>query len=212
MAGHDDTWASVAEHRLALADALDGLAPPAWDAPSLCGGWKVRDVVGHLVHLAEASTGSMLLDIVRQARLPMEAVSRIARREGRTGPSELVDRLRAAAGGRFVVPSQPPTMALGEVVVHGLDVTRPTGLDDLPLAPEAGRTVAAAYRQRGPVFGEGLRVRRLRFEATDAGWTVGPDDGPTAAGPAAAVLMALAGRPEGWSDLTGPGAEAHAAG
>ena len=50
----DDVWAAVAAERVALADLLDQIDDAAWSRPSLCGGWTVRDVVGHLVVLAEA--------------------------------------------------------------------------------------------------------------------------------------------------------------
>ena len=50
------TW--VAEARVDLADRLALLPPEAWDADSLCAGWRVRDVIGHIVHLAETSRRS----------------------------------------------------------------------------------------------------------------------------------------------------------
>jgi len=31
-----------------LADSLEQQAPELWDQPSLCAGWRVRDVVAHL--------------------------------------------------------------------------------------------------------------------------------------------------------------------
>ena len=37
------------EERDSLVNTLKSLTPQQWDAPSLCEGWRVRDVVGHLV-------------------------------------------------------------------------------------------------------------------------------------------------------------------
>ena len=33
----------------ALAGLLEGLAPAAWDAPTVCAGWRVRDIAAHLL-------------------------------------------------------------------------------------------------------------------------------------------------------------------
>src|SRR5690242_14314958 len=45
----DDTyWAAVTRLRLRLADLLETLSPEDWEHPSLCTGWRVRDVAGHL--------------------------------------------------------------------------------------------------------------------------------------------------------------------
>jgi len=204
----DETvWRWIAEERVALADALEALPAEAWDEPSQCRGWKVRDVVGHLVSLAEATRWSVTVDLARQLRLPDEALSRIAKREGRADPTELVARLHAAARGRFVVFTQPPAVSLGEVIVHGIDALRPVGGDEPAVDPERTLEVAQAYRNVGFVFSAGRVTRKIRFEATDAGWVIGPTEGPVAQGAATDVLLALAGRAEGCEALGGPGAD-----
>ena len=38
----------IAAERRELAGLLDGLSAEQWDAPSLCDGWAVRQVVAHL--------------------------------------------------------------------------------------------------------------------------------------------------------------------
>ena len=38
----------VAGERRDLAAVLAGLTPEQWDAPSLCTGWRVREVAAHL--------------------------------------------------------------------------------------------------------------------------------------------------------------------
>ena len=207
MTDDETVWNWIAEERVTLASALDALPPDAWDQPSQCDGWKVRDVVGHLVSLAEATRWSVTVDLVRQLRLPDEALSRIARREGRADPADLTARLRAAAGGRFVVFTQPPAVSLGEVIVHGVDALRPIGGDEPTVAPERTLVVAEAYRNIGFVFGARRTARGVRFVATDAGWAVGPASGAEARGAAVDVLLALAGRTAGRVALGGPGAD-----
>ncbi len=200
-------WGWVADQRLALAESLETLPAEAWDEPSLCAGWRVRDAVGHLVHLAEASRPSLAFDVVRQLRLPGDAITRIARREGSVEPARLVERLRAAAHGRFVVPSQPAQVALGEVVVHGIDALRPVDGDEPETPPYRLGPVAESYRRISPVFGVGRRLRTIRFVATDGQWTAGPAAGPLAKGAAVDIVLAMAGRPAGVRGLVGPGAD-----
>ncbi|HEV7719842.1 MAG TPA: maleylpyruvate isomerase family mycothiol-dependent enzyme [Iamia sp.] len=198
------TW--VAEARVDLADRLAALPAEAWDADSLCSGWRVRDVVGHLVFLAEGTRPSVFREAFKQApRTPDRAVARIARREGAAEPGDLVRRLREAGGRGFTPPGFGPTVALGEVLVHGSDVLRPTGGAPRP-ADERTLLVAESYRRLGFAFGS-RRAAKVRFTADDGGWSVGPPDGPAAHGPGEAVLLALAGRPEGVADLAGPGLE-----
>lgn len=198
------TW--VAEARVDLADRLATLPAEAWDADSLCAGWRVRDVIGHIVHLAETSRPGMVAEALRQAPSTIGgALGKIARREGAAAPEDLVRRLRAAGAGGFTPPGLGPIAALGETFVHGSDALRPAGGTPRP-ADDRTRAVAEAYRRLGFAFGA-RPAAKVRFTATDAGWSVGPVDGPAADGPGEAVLLALAGRPAGVADLTGPGAD-----
>jgi uncharacterized protein (TIGR03083 family) len=128
----DDVWRWVREERTRLADVVDVLTPEEWEASSWCDGWRVCDVVGHLVHVAEANSFTMTRDVVRKGVLVNAATARIARGVGAQPASELAQRLRAAAGGRFRAPGAPPGYALGEVLVHRADITRPLDLDGDP--------------------------------------------------------------------------------
>ncbi len=196
------TW--VAEARIDLADRLDGLPPEAWDADSLCAGWRVRDVIGHLVHLAETSRARMVVEAAKVAPATVNGgVTKMARRTGAADPADLIQRLRRAGGGGFTPPGIGPIAALGETFTHGSDALRPVGGTPRP-ADERTLVVAESYRRLGFVFGA-RAARGVRFTAADAGWSIGPEDGPTAHGQGEAVLLALAGRPEGVADLTGPG-------
>lgn len=153
--------------------------------------------------VAEGSRASVFREVARSLRPPMAAIAHISRTHGDTDPTELQERLRCGAGGRFVVPGLPPAFALGEELAHGSDALRGAGRPVRP-ADERTRVAAATYRRVGAVFGA-RRAAKVRFTATDAGWSVGPEHGSAADGPGEAVLLAVAGRPEGTADLTGPG-------
>ena len=44
----DTVWQHIDHERAWLADLLESLPPEAWQQPSLCEGWTVRDVGAHL--------------------------------------------------------------------------------------------------------------------------------------------------------------------
>src|SRR3954451_2817816 len=44
----DESWQVITEQRLGLASLLDGLSDAEWEQPSLCAGWRVRDVAAHV--------------------------------------------------------------------------------------------------------------------------------------------------------------------
>ncbi|MFI1801397.1 maleylpyruvate isomerase N-terminal domain-containing protein [Streptomyces sp. NPDC020379] len=43
-----DIRSAIAAERREFADVSDGLPPEQWDAPSLCAGWRVREVAAHM--------------------------------------------------------------------------------------------------------------------------------------------------------------------
>ena len=45
-------WKTIAAERGALAADLANVADPAWETPSLCEGWTVRDVLAHMTSTA----------------------------------------------------------------------------------------------------------------------------------------------------------------
>ena len=133
-----DVWSEVRRLRCDVADRIEALSPEQWEAQSWCAGWRVRDVLGHLVHLAEASQLSMVRAVLRAGARPDRALDRAARRVGAEPVPELAQRLRDAADGRYHVLGTPPAVALGEVLVHSGDALRPLGLTtDAPPADVA---------------------------------------------------------------------------
>lgn len=78
-----------------LADLLVILPAAAWDAPSLCPGWRVREVVAHLTLPMHASAPVVILGLLR-ARLRWDVLAdRRARLDARQTPEQLLAALRA---------------------------------------------------------------------------------------------------------------------
>ena len=44
----DQVWQAIDDERASLAALLDDLSEQEWETPSLCAGWRVRDVAAHL--------------------------------------------------------------------------------------------------------------------------------------------------------------------
>jgi uncharacterized protein (TIGR03083 family) len=197
-----DVWSELRRLRCELADRMESLGEAAWISPSWCVGWRVRDVLGHLVHLAEATQLSIARDVFGSGLRPDRALSEAARRLGDEPVPELARRLRAAADGRFHVFGSPPAVALGEVLVHGADALRPLSLD-LDAPPEDVPPVLNAYWRIGRLAFHGAPHRGLRLEASDVNWSRG--EGPEVTGRAIDLLLLMANRREVLGSLSGPG-------
>ncbi len=98
-----------------------------------------------------------------------------------------------------------PSLILTIVLVNTLAAGR-TALPYHPAMSTGHELVAAALSELvglGYPFGGKSRAKGLRLTAPDIDWTHG--SGPTVSGPGEALLVALAGRPSGLTDLTGDG-------
>lgn len=191
----------VQRHRLLV--TLEELGDAEWDHPSLCAGWRVREVVGHLVAILDTSFPRALVGIVL-AGGPDRSFDKVARRYGRRAPAELLAGYRSRAEARFAPPGLGPLAPLTDVLVHTRDIEQPLGLP-AALGPEGLRASldwCASGRARG--FLPASRPAGLRFEATDLDWSAGA--GPLVRGPGDAILLALNGRRAGLAELSGDGA------
>ena len=190
----EEGWRVVARQRLAMADMLAGLSEADWEQPSLCAGWRVRDVAAHVTLIPIApSAGSLLVDFAK-ARGNYARFNTVAsqRRAART-PSQLVQDLRTTAETRSVPWPVNPANVMWDILVHAQDIALPLGID-FPTPPDAGAAAATRiWELRWPFsFGAKRRLGAFRLTATDADWTMGT--GPEVAGPIAAILLLLTGR------------------
>ena len=201
--GSVDVWSELRHLRCEFADRVESLDEGASDSQSWCAGWRVRDVVGHLVHLAEATQLSIVRDVIKGGLRPDRALSKVARGLGDEGVPELARRLRAAADGRFHVLGTPRAVALGEVLVHSADALRALGLE-LDAPPQDVVPVLDGYWRVGRVAFHAAPQRGRGLVATDVDWTRG--QGPEVTGRAIDLLLLIANRRQVVSSLSGPGA------
>lgn len=203
---HD--WTSLLwQQSTALADLIDELGDEALDRPSLCDGWAVRDVIGHML-LGHTTPMPQMLGLVLAYRGNVDRGSLERSRDlaASLSPDGMRRRWRAVADGHVtkgiskLIPSREGFL---DHFVHEQDVRRPLGLP-APTDPARLRpALDAAVAVRSPFFAPAKRVRGLRLEATDLDWSHGT--GPPVRGPAEALVMAAAGRQVALADLQGDG-------
>src|ERR1700760_2130193 len=177
----DEVWQAIAHERVSLAALFDELTAPEWEIPSLCAGWRVRDVAAHLT-LSQMGLLPAVIGAVRARGNFNRMVHDTAVRQARLPVREYAPRLRAMAGSRRKAPGVSHLEPLIDVLVHGQDIALPLARTR-PLPAQAA--MAAADRVWPDLFP--FRARRrlagLRFRATDCAWTAG--DGVLVEGPIA---------------------------
>jgi uncharacterized protein (TIGR03083 family) len=188
--------------RLNFADDIARLPPDQWDLPSWCAGWRVRDVLGHLVHTAESTQVSMFWQIMRHGARPDRALERIARTLGDQPVPELAERLRKAAGRHSHVIGMPSELGLGDLLVHSADALRPAGIIPDPPRHDV-LVVLETYKAWGRRLFHAVPHQRVCLVATDADWHSGR--GPEVRGSAIDLLLVVAKRPQVVDRLEGAG-------
>jgi uncharacterized protein (TIGR03083 family) len=201
----ETSWRVITDTRLRLADLLTRLDEADWERPSLCAGWRVRDVAAHVAMAPQPpGIGSMLADAARARgsfhRLNHDVAVRYA---DRRSTAELVADLRRHATSRRLPVVTNYHNILFDVLVHGQDIAVPLHRE---LAMPRDAAVAGAGRvwAMGWPFWARRRLRGVRLVATDADWSAGR--GAEVLGPIDALLLLLTGRTTTAAPrLTGPG-------
>lgn len=189
------------EERADFAAFLATLSPGEWEAPTLCAGWRVRDVVAHVISYDELDGRRLAGRFAKGWFLPGR-VNAIGLAEYNTrSPEELLAVLRDHLEPRGLPVAFGGVVALVDGLIHHQDIRRPLGM---PRAIPAERMLPALRCALiAPVIGGFWRVRGVRLVATDLDWSAG--SGPEVRGPAETILMAIAGRPGVVGELSGPG-------
>jgi uncharacterized protein (TIGR03083 family) len=187
---------AVATEFLALAGLLDAATEAQWATPSLCAGWRVREVVAHMTMAARYSQEEFMAEL-RRCEFDFGRLSNeVAARDGELPASELVANLRSEVMQHWTPPGGGWHGALNHVVIHGLDMTVPLGVPRR--SPDATIRVVLDDLTAGGVqahFGTSIEGRSL--QATDLDWSYGA--GPPLRGPAEYLALVMCGRsvPEG---------------
>ncbi|MEU3164767.1 maleylpyruvate isomerase family mycothiol-dependent enzyme [Streptosporangium sp. NPDC006930] len=188
---------AIAAERRDLADVLTGLPERRWDEPTLCAGWRVREVVAHMTMPFYYSTARFMIGMLRARGNFNRMADRSARREAASLSSgELATLLRENADYAWKPPGGGFEGALTHEVIHGLDFTVPLGLDRL-VPEDRLRIVLQGFEASKSLRFFGVDIRGIELRADDLDWSIG--DGTPMYGAAQDLILVLCGRklPEG---------------
>jgi uncharacterized protein (TIGR03083 family) len=182
----------IAAQRGELAGVLDALPASGWDEPTLCAGWRVREVVAHVTMPLRYSGRRFVLELARSRGKFNVMADRVALRDAaRMSPAELAEAVRSNISHPWRPPGGGFEGALAHDVIHGLDITVPLGVA-FAVPEERLRRVLPASANDKTVMFFGTDLTGIEFRARDLDWTLGA--GTPLTGAAADLLLAMCGR------------------
>lgn len=190
-----DIRGMLAAERAELTTLLRDLSDAEWDAPTLCTGWRVRDLIGHLRY--DVIPLSEYAGIAVRHRFSIDGVNNAMAAEGaRRTPVELLAEFESAPR---TVSRLWPRLALADLLIHQQDIRRPLGR-----RREIPTDRVRAVLDRPDPFARPWRLTKgLQFVATDFDWVKG--SGPVVRGRGEALALAMVGRPVVLGELEGDG-------
>lgn len=200
-----DLWPITVRARRSLLSVFEELDEDRWELPSLCDGWTIREVLGHLI-LATRPPLRRYAVAVARARGNFDAANHaLAVEEARRPVSALLDTYRELVDHRFSPPGWPAAAPLSDALLHDLDVRIPLGLESDQPAEHYEPALDLLLSRVGRSFARAGRPE-VRWHATDLNWSRG--DGPAVRGPMADLALTTAGRSARVDSLEGDGVHA----
>lgn len=186
-----DIKATIAAERTDLADLLEALPADQWDQPSLCEGWRVREVLAHILMPFRYSGARVLLEMLKARGSFNRAADRCARADAAAlTPEEMISCLRANVDYDWKPPGGGYEGALSHDVIHGLDITVALGIDR-QIPPERMRLVVDGMNPKSLKY-FGVDLAGIELRADDLDWSFGT--GEPLSGSAQDVFLVICGR------------------
>ncbi|MFT7599759.1 MAG: hypothetical protein ACI8TP_002695 [Acidimicrobiales bacterium] len=198
-----DEWTIAGKARTDFAEMISGLSADQQTADTLCDGWTVQNVAGHVVSFIEMSLPTLMISMAKGGFNIDKAWHANAKKYGEQGMQEIVRKIQADAAKPSAVKSFPAGLTIADVAVHTQDVRRPLGLGG-SLDPQVTRSALdfCTSHKKGKMQVPSDHIGGLCLEAADMDWTWGSGD--LVRGPAEAILLAI-NRRDTRSELTGDG-------
>jgi len=198
---NDRLWALAHNERANLAEDVSDLSAAQWRNDTLCGQWRVEDVIAHLTAAASINQWQWIRSMLGRASGQTSTTSAGWTKHRASTSSETLDRFRAVIMST-VAPSGHLAAYLGEVIVHAQDIRYPLGLSRAP-SVDALTLVAHFFARRDFTVASRTHTAGLRLRADDGPFATGA--GPMVAGSTLALVMSMAGRTPYLDQLSGPG-------
>ena len=194
-------WSVIHAERKDLLADLEGLSDDQWKTPSLCAGWTVKDVLGHMIATARMTPGKFFPKLIGSGFNFNSFTAKEVARETAGSPADTLNRFREILGATSHPPG-PNDSWVGESIIHAEDIRRPLGVaHSYPSDAVVG--VADFYKGSNLIVGAKKRIAGLTLKATDAEWSTG--SGPEVSGPILSLVLAMTGRRAAVADLAGEG-------
>jgi len=202
MAGNSP-WPLIHAEREALIDDLGTLTDEQWATPSLCAGWTVRDVLGHMIATAKMTPPRFFAKMAAAGFRFNSMTAKGVAAEATAKPADGLANFRSHLKDTTAPPG-PVEAMLGEAVIHSADIRTPLGIPH-EYPEEALRRVADFYQGSNLLTGAKRRIDGLSLRATDTGWSTG--SGPEVSGPHLSLIQAMIGRSAVLAELSGAGVD-----
>jgi uncharacterized protein (TIGR03083 family) len=196
--------AEISAERRELAAVFADMDEAMWDGPTLCAGWRPREILAHMTMPFRLSKRQFLTGLCTARGNFNRMADRYARRvAGESTSEQLVECLRDNAEFDWKPPGGGLVGALSHDVIHGLDITTAAGLDRR-VPPDRLRIVLDAIKPRQVNY-FGVDIDGIRLQATDLDWSYG--SGTELNGAAQDLLLVLCGRMVPAGRITGESAD-----
>lgn len=189
--GNSELTAMITGHRHQLTNLLAALPPGAWDRPSLCAGWRVREVTAHILMTLRTPAWRFAAELARSGGSFNRMADRVAQRDGAISPDELVAALRAHEHTIWKPPGGGLPAGLTHDVIHGLDMTVALGLEH-PVPEPTLRAVLDTVNGTQSRKHFGVDLDGIRLQADDIDWSCG--SGQVVSGSAQDLALLVCGR------------------
>jgi uncharacterized protein (TIGR03083 family) len=195
--------AAVAAERRSQVAMYSSLSAEDWDSPSLCAGWRVREVLAHVTMPFRYSLPRVAWEVAKARGSFDRMADRRARIDARElSTAQLWESLRDNVEHPWSPPGGGPLGALSHDVIHGLDVSTALRRDGAASVERVGMVLAGLRPRQVAFFGVDLDGVELR--ADDCDWSYG--SGEPVHGRAQDLLLLLCGRRVPAGRLSGPAA------
>jgi uncharacterized protein (TIGR03083 family) len=119
----------IAAEYVALADLLEAADPAVWDAPSLCEGWRTREVVAHMTMPARYDSPAFMAELEASGGDFTRLSDTVAARDGALPEAGLLADLRSPVLHAWQPPGGGEEGALVHCIIHSLDIVEAVPLD-----------------------------------------------------------------------------------
>jgi uncharacterized protein (TIGR03083 family) len=182
---------AIAAERRALADMLGSLPPAGWDEPTLCDGWRVREVVAHITMPFRYPAARFAFELARSRGNFNRMADRCARRDAAAPAAALTAALRDNAEHPWKPPGGGLVGALTHDVIHGLDITVALGIERTVPADRLAIVLDSITAARSLKF-FGASLSGIQLRASDTDWSFG--SGTPVTGAAQDLALVVCGR------------------